>query len=284
MISIIIVSYNVKDYIKKCIQSIMKFSTNTSYEIIIIDNNSKDGSKEMLKKNLSNKINLIFNSENLGFAKAVNIGLRHSKGDFVLLVNPDTVFIENIAYKLKKYIQENRKVGIVGCKVLNKDQTFQISSRRNFPYLHSLMFKLIGLSKCFPKNKFISSYNMTYLNENIISKNISISGACMMFQKKMIKNIGLFDERFFLYFEDTDFCLRAIKAGYKVVYYPEAQIVHHKGASSKKNIADAKNYFDQSLLKFFKKYKHKYFFNFITLYILLTVIIIRKNIRILFNN
>ena len=284
MISIIIVSYNVKDYLKKCIQSIIKFSTNTSYEIIIIDNNSKDGSKEMLKKNLSNKMNLIFNSENLGFAKAVNIGLRHSKGDFLLLVNPDTVFIENIADKLKKYFQENRKVGIVGCKVLNKDQTFQISSRRNFPYLHSLMFKLIGLTKCFPKNKFISSYNMTYLNENIISKNISISGACMMFQKKMIKNIGLFDERFFLYFEDTDFCLRAIKAGYEVIYYPKAQIIHHKGSSSKKNITDAKNYFDQSLLKFFKKYKHEYSFNFITLYILIAVILIRKNIRILFNN
>ena len=129
MISIIIVSYNVKDYLKKCIQSIVKFSTNTSYEIIIIDNNSKDGSKEMLKNFFSNKINLIFNSKNLGFAKAVNIGLRHSKGDFVLLLNPDTVFIENIADKLKKYIQENRKVGIVGCKVLNKDQTFQITSR-----------------------------------------------------------------------------------------------------------------------------------------------------------
>ena len=106
----------------------------------------------------------------------------------------------------------------------------------------------------------------------------------MMFQKKMIKKIGLFDERFFLYFEDTDFCFRAIKAGYNVVYYPETQIIHHKGASSKKNISDAKNHFDQSFLKFFKKYKNKNFFNFITLHILIAIILIRKNIRILFKN
>ncbi|MAV58882.1 MAG: glycosyl transferase family 2 [Candidatus Marinimicrobia bacterium] len=284
MISIIIVSYNVKDYLEKCIQSIIKFSIKISYEIIIVDNNSMDGSNHMLKKYHSNKIKLIFNRENLGFSKAVNIGLKYSKGDFLLLVNPDTVFIENIAKRLKDFIEQNPKVGIVGCKVLNKDKTFQISSRRNFPYLYSLMFKLIGLSKWFPENKFISSYNMTYINENIISKNISISGACMMFRKKMIKKIGLFDERFFLYFEDTDFCFRAIKAGYNVVYYPETQIIHHKGASSKKNISYAKNHFDQSFLKFFKKYKHKYFFNFITLHILIAIILIRKNIRILFKN
>ena len=284
MISVVIVSYNVKDYLEKCIQSILKFSVGSSFEIIIVDNSSTDGSNEMLKGINSKKIKLIFNGKNLGFAKAVNIGLRHSNGDFVLLVNPDTVFIENIASKLKKYIEENKMVGIIGCKVLNTDKSFQISSRRNFPYLHSLAFKLIGLSKWFPRSKIFSSYNLTYLDENIISKNISVSGSCMMFKREIIKKIGLFDERFFLYFEDTDFCFRTIKAGYKVVYYPEAQIIHHKRASSRKNILEAKNHFDQSFLEFYKKYKDEYYFNFLTLYVLIGIISLRKNIRILFKN
>ena len=284
MISVVIVSYNVKDYLEKCIQSILKFSVGSSFEIIIVDNSSTDGSNEMLKGINSKKIKLIFNGKNLGFAKAVNIGLRHSNGDFVLLVNPDTVFIENIASKLKKYIEENKMVGIIGCKVLNTDKSFQISSRRNFPYLYSLAFKLIGLSKWFPRSKIFSSYNLTYLDENIISKNISVSGSCMMFKREIIKKIGLFDERFFLYFEDTDFCFRTIKAGYKVVYYPEAQIIHHKSASSKKNILEAKNHFDQSFLEFYKKYKDEYYFNFLTLYVLIGIISLRKNMRILFKN
>ena len=284
MISVVIVSYNVKDYLEKCIQSILKFSVGSSFEIIIVDNSSTDGSNEMLKGINSKKIKLIFNGKNLGFAKAVNIGLRHSNGDFVLLVNPDTVFIENIASKLKKYIEENKMVGIIGCKVLNTDKSFQISSRRNFPYLYSLAFKLIGLSKWFPRSKIFSSYNLTYLDENIISKNISVSGSCMMFKREIIKKIGLFDERFFLYFEDTDFCFRTIKAGYKVVYYPEAQIIHHKSASSKKNILEAKNHFDQSFLEFYKKYKDEYYFNFLTLYVLIGIISLRKNMRILLKN
>ena len=278
MISIIIVNYSVENYLKKCIESILKYIGEIDFEIIVIDNNSTDRSVNMLRDNFK-QIKLIKNKINLGFAKAVNLGLKKSKGRYVALVNPDAYFIENSFSICRVFLEENSNIGVIGCKVMNEDGTLQLSSRRNFPYIYSYCFKMLGISKIFPKNKIFSNYNQTYIDEDIIQETQSISGAFMMFEKKIIDKIGYFDERFFLYFEDTDFCFRAIKAGYKVIYYPLTKFFHYKSMSSKINNLNMKNYFDDSFLLFFEKYKEYYYYNFLTKIGLKLVVFFRKKNR-----
>ena len=183
MISIIIVNYSVENYLKKCIESILKYLEKTDYEIIVIDNNSTDRSVNMLLDNFK-QIKLIKNKLNLGFAKAVNLGLKKSKGRYVALVNPDAYFIENSFSICRGFLEENHNIGVIGCKVMNEDGTLQLSSRRNFPYIYSYLFKILGISKLFPKSKIFSNYNQTYVDEDLIQETQSISGAFMMFEKK----------------------------------------------------------------------------------------------------
>ena len=282
MISIIIVNYSVENYLKKCIESILKYIGKIDFEIIVIDNNSTDQSVNMLLNNFKH-IHLIKNEFNLGFSKAINLGLRKSKGTYVALVNPDAYFIENSFNICKRFLKENSNIGIIGCKVMNEDGTLQLSSRRNFPYIYSYLFKILGISKFFPKSKIFSNYNQTYIDEDIIQETQSISGAFMIFEKKIIDKVGYFDERFFLYFEDTDFCIRTIKAGYKVIYYPLTKIFHYKSMSSKINNLNMGNYFDDSFLLFFEKYKDQYIYNIFTKLSLNIFIKIRKKIRNLIN-
>ncbi len=285
MISIIIINYNVKVYLQKCIQSILKYIDLNNYEIIIVDNNSSDESVRMIKENFNN-IKIIQNNKNLGFSKAVNIGINNSKGDFIALVNPDTIFEENSILTLKNFLINKNNIGVVGCKILNPNRTFQLSSRRGFPYILNLFYKFIGLNRIFPKSTIFSKYNQTYISEDKIQDIESVSGALMVFKKDIINHIGNFDEQFFLYFEDTDFCLRAIEAGFRVVYCPLTYIIHYKSASSRLDIINKYNHFDISFLKFYKKYKDRYSYNFMT-YIMLKIfinirIIFRKQIKILF--
>ena len=283
MVSIIIVNYNVEYFIKKCIESIKDTISSSKYEIIVVDNNSTDNSLQILKNNFK-KITIIENENNLGFSKAVNIGIKNSSGKYIALINPDIFFVEDTLMILRKYLIENIDVGIVGCKVLNPDGTFQLSSRRSFPDIFSLFSKQVGLSMLFPNSKFFSKYNQTYISLDEIQKTDSISGACMMFKRNIIRRIGYFDERFFLYFEDTDYCLRAINAGYFVIYNPQTQIIHYKRKSSINNKTVSMHHFDESFIKFYKKYKEKYRYNFLTYLILKIIVIFRKNFRKVFSN
>ena len=211
-LSIIIVNYNVKEFLQNFIHSIYKAAQNISYEIIIVDNASDDGSVEFIKEKFPD-VKLIANQKNLGFSKANNIGLAQSKGEYLLLLNPDTIVREDTFEKMISFSKNNPDAGLAGCKILNPDGTFQLACRRSFPGPWTSFCKVTGLSNLFPNSKLFARYNLTYLDENKTYEVDAISGSFMMFPRKIYEKIGGLDEQFFMYGEDLDFCYRIQKAG-----------------------------------------------------------------------
>jgi len=222
--SIIIVSYNTKDILKKCLISIFqeKLVKNGGSEVIVIDNASIDQSASVVKKEFP-KVKLIINEKNLGFAKAVNQGIRAARGRNILLLNSDTIVQEGTLEKLLRFEDETRP-SIIGLKMLNTDKTAQ-GSVFNFPTIKRAIEEFwFGRKGAF--SKFVPSENVSIEVE-------AISGGAMLIPREIIEKIGLFDERYFMYFEDLDYCRRARKAGFKIYYLPSAKVIHEHGASGK---------------------------------------------------
>ena len=274
MISIIIINYNVSKYLKSCIESIYDSDIKSQFEIIVIDNNSTESlDADLLLNNKKNQVKFIKLDDNMGFAGAANYAIRKSSGSEILLLNPDTLVDKNTVQLLADYITGNTDVGVVGCKVIFPSGKYQLSSKRHFPTIGVILTKLFKLDRLFSKNQYFGKYNYTYLNHDDFADVDSISGACMMFRKEMFENIGRFDENFFLYFEDTDFCYRILKKQYKVVYNPNCKIVHYKRESFKNSNLSVNLEFYKSLYIFYNKYigdyKNNYFTKIIVKYILL---------------
>ncbi|OUW63519.1 MAG: hypothetical protein CBD58_00125 [bacterium TMED198] len=253
-LSIIIVNYNVAHYLSQCLSSILNGSMNqNSFEILVVDNDSYDNSRSKIIKQFP-MVKWIQLDSNYGFSKAVNKAIKKSSGKYICLVNPDTIISNNALAKMRGYLERNSDTGILGAKVFNPDGSFQLSSRRRFPSFFISLSKVLGLNKIFSKTKFFSKYNYKDIDVNAISEVDSVSGSCMMISRKVIESVGLFDENFFLYFEDTDYCLRALKQGFKVKYYPKAHIIHYKGESSSSAPFIVKHKFYESMIYFYKKY------------------------------
>ena len=259
MLSIIIVSYNVKSFLKQCIKSIYLSKLDIPYELIVIDNYSFDESAEMVKKDFPNAI-IIENKKNLGFSRAVNIGVKHSKGDYICLINPDSILENNTLSELYKHYVNNLNIGVVGAKIINPDGSTQLASKRAFPSLWIGLSKFLGFSKIFPKSKFFSGYNQTYIDENKITNVDAVSGSCMLFSKNIFNKLNGFDESFFLYFEDTDFCTRVKDLDKNIIYNPNAKVIHYKGESHKYAPFDTIKIFHKSMSVFFQKHKKKFKF------------------------
>ncbi len=256
-LSIIIVSYNVCSYLRQCLQSIIKSNRFEEYEIIIIDNYSHDDSCRMVENEYPH-IKLIKNKENLGFSRAVNIGIENSVGEFICVLNPDTLLSDNTFSELLDYMEKNRNTGCIGPKILNPDGSLQLPCKRSFPNPLSAFFKLIGLSKIFPKSKYFGKYNLTFLDENKIHNVDAISGSFMLFPRLIVDKIGTFDESFFMYGEDLDFCHRIKQLGYAIIYNPATSIIHYKGESSKTAPYDMIQIFYTALHRFYNKYSDLY--------------------------
>ncbi len=252
-LSIIIVNYNVKEFLQNLIHSIYKAAQNISYEIIIVDNASDDGSVEFIKDKFPG-IKLISNQKNLGFSKANNIGLAQSKGDYLLLLNPDTIVGEDTFEKMISFFKSNPDAGLAGCKILNPDGTFQLACRRSFPGPWTSFCKVTGLSNLFPGSRLFARYNLTYLDENKTYEVDAISGSFMMFPRKIYEEIGGLDEQFFMYGEDLDFCYRVQKNNKKVYYYHDTQIIHYKGESTRRSSLDETKIFYNAMHLFVKKH------------------------------
>jgi len=252
-LSIIIVNYNAEKLLKACIESIYRETCNASFDIWLVDNNSQDGSVDMIEKDFP-EVNLIQNNENLGFAKANNMAISRIESDCVLLLNPDTIICDNAVEKVVKFMDRNPKIGISGCKVLNEDGTLQLACRRSIPTPGTAFFRLTGLSKLFPHSKVMAKYNLTYLDPNKAHEVDAVSGAFLMIRREVVDNIGKLDERFFMYGEELDWCFRAKKAGWTVMYYPDAEIIHYKGECSKSNSRKAAFEFHRSMYLFHKKH------------------------------
>ena len=245
-ISIIIVNYNVRDYLISCITSIFKEHSNSlSIEIIVIDNNSNDKSVESVKKKFP-EIKLIVNNKNEGFTKAVNLGAKSSKGKYLFILNPDTYFIDDSLSILFKLIEKNRNISLLGPAMISPSGKNQQSFWRK-PTLISSLLSLIYLDKMNRKKN--------YTNESIneIKKVETISGGAFFVRSSIFNLIDGFDQNFF-WMEDIDFCIRISNLGYEVYYTPKARIVHHQGKSSEKNWTLTIYNQLMSKIKYFKKH------------------------------
>ena len=229
-LSVIIVNYNTKDLLKACLDSLINNTNGIEYEVIVVDNSSSDGSGAMLKNEFP-EVRIIFNRNNSGFAKANNQGIKAAKGDNILLLNSDTVISDNCLYKVWQFSREREGAGIIGCKVLNPDRSLQYSCYHKPNLLSEIVVFTKGIIKNFWEP--VTYYNkMKYWNHNQIRQVDCVSGCFFWIKKKIIDEIGLLDEGFFMFYEDAEFCLRLkLRSKCKVFYFPFAEIVHLKGGS-----------------------------------------------------
>lgn len=235
MISIIIVNFNQKNLLKQCLKGIELVKPKLDYEIIVVDNASKDGSQKFLEelKTQIKDLKIILNKKNLGFAAGCNLGIKEAKGKYILILNPDIVVLENSIEKLYEFMEENNDVGIAGPKLLNPDKTIQPSCYR-YPSWYIPILRRTFLGKFSWAKKKLDYYLMADFDHQTEKEVDWLLGAVLMIRKEMLDEVGLFDERFFLYFEDIDLCRRAKKAGWKVYYYPFSEMFHYYQRTSAK--------------------------------------------------
>jgi GT2 family glycosyltransferase len=252
-VSIIIVNWNTKELLRNCLSSVYEYAGNVDYEVIVIDNASTDGSAEMVKNDFQQVI-LIENSDNRGFAAANNQGMAIAKGRYVLLLNSDTVVLDNAIADTVRFADENPQAAVIGCRVLNPDRTLQRTCFM-FPSILNMLLSSTYLYKLFPKSRFFGRENMTWWDATDVREVDYVRGCFMLVRREGIEQVGLMDERFFMYSEETDWCYRFKKGGWKVVFMPKADIIHLLGASTKKKRTEMTLQVWGSLLLFFKKHK-----------------------------
>lgn len=252
-LSIIIVNYNVKEFLQNLLHSIERATSNVTREIIVVDNASDDGSVNLIKTKFP-EIILIENRKNAGFGKANNQALKIAQGKYVLLINPDSVVSEDTFEKMISFFEKNTDAGLAGCKIINPDGTLQLACRRSFPGPWTSFCKVTGLSNLFPNSRIFARYNLTYLDENKTYEVDAISGSFMMIRRDVFEKVSGFDEQFFMYGEDLDLCYKIQQAGYKVYYVHSTQIIHYKGESTKRSNLDETKMFYDAMHLFVKKH------------------------------
>ena len=254
-VSIIIVSYNVRSYLAHSIDAILK-SDHKNIEIIVVDNHSYDGTCDYLKENYQDieSVNIISNSENVGFGKAVNQASKIATNEYIMVLNPDTIIEESTISTLVDYLDKKNHVGMVGPKILNADGTLQLACKRSFPTIKVALPKLLGLDRIFPNSRWAGKYNLTYLDPEKVHKVDAISGSCMLIKSKIFKAINGFDENFFMFGEDLDLCKRVWEENYEIHYLPKTKIIHYKGQSVKTATYDSREAFYKSMKIYIKKH------------------------------
>ena len=230
-LSVIIVNYNVKRYLELCLLSVGKAISEIQAEIIVIDNCSTDGSREYLPL-VFKEVSFIFNSENKGFAKACNQGIKVSTGKYVLFLNPDTILMEDSLKKCIDFFETHTNAGAIGVRMINEQGKFLKESKRGFPSPSTSFYKLFGLAAIFPGSKYFDRYNAGHLKEKENNPVDVLSGAFMMIRRNVLEQVGYFDEQFFMYGEDIDLSYRIKKAGFQNYYLGEISINHLKGKST----------------------------------------------------
>jgi GT2 family glycosyltransferase len=266
-ISICIVSYQVRDLLRDCLRSVYETVDSPSFEIIIVDNHSEDGTLEMLNNDFPN-VRLLVNGYNMGYTRPNNQAIRESKGHYIVLLNPDTLVKPNTFAELFNFLETHPDVGIVGPKVLNRDGTLQKQCRRSEARPWDSLCYFSGLSRLFPHDNRFAGYLMTYLDEDLTHAAEAVSGSCMMIRRQVIDQIGFQDENFFAYQEDTDYCRRARLAGWKVFYNPSAQIIHYggEGGSNVQPFRSIIEWHRSYYLYYRKHFARDYFFIFNAFY------------------
>lgn len=252
-LSVVIVNYNVKHFLEQCLISVIRASRSLSVEVIVVDNHSLDGSVEMVRKKFPS-VSLIASPKNLGFSKGNNLALQDAKGEFVLLLNPDTIVEEDTFEKVVAFMREHDDAGGLGVRMLDGKGRFLPESKRGLPTPSVAFYKMFGLAKLFPKSKRFGKYHLTYLNEHETNEVDVLSGAFMLLRKSTLEQTGFLDETFFMYGEDIDLSYRIQLAGFKNYYYPGTSIIHYKGESTKKTSVNYVFVFYKAMVIFAQKH------------------------------
>ena len=252
-VSIVIVNYNVEFFLNLCLRSVQKAIKEISAEVYIVDNKSIDGSVKMIKKKYP-EFNLIENKKNVGFSKANNQAIKLAKGEYILLLNPDTVIEEDTLIKTIDFMDKKSSSGAVGVKMIDGKGNFLPESKRSFPTPRIAFYKIFGLSSLFPKSKKFGQYHLGHLSEFENHEVDVLSGAFMLIRKLTIEKIGLLDESFFMYGEDIDISYRIKSKGYKNYYISDTKIIHYKGESTKKSSVNYVFVFYRAMIIFAKKH------------------------------
>lgn len=265
--SIIILNYKQKNLVKNCLKNILALNLNFKYEIIVIDNASRDGCLEMIKKEFPSeisigKIRLIESKVNHGYASGNNLGIKEARGKYILILNPDITVLNGSIEKMLQFMEKNPDCAICGPKLLNPDKSIQISSFR-FPKWYTPIFRRTFLKLFNFAKKELEKYQMLDLKGNETREADWLMGACVIIRKAAIEKVGLMDEHYRLYFEDTDWCKRFWKAGYKVYYFPQAEMIHFHQRLSAQEVG-LKSLFNPSTrthiisaIKYFWKWRKK---------------------------
>jgi hypothetical protein len=232
-LSICIVTYNARKWLKGCLDSINDNTKLDNLEIIVVDNGSKDGVEELLKRDYP-QVRFFGNDSNQGYTRPMNQSMQAARGKFLMQLNPDTSILPAAFDQLIDFMDGNPEIGICGPKVLNRDGSFQKQCRRGEPRPLAMISYFLRLSSLFPNSKLLGGYLLGYEDEDATIEVDALSGSCMVIRREVIDQIGYLDEHFFAYQEDTDFCIRARQAGWKVYYYPRAQVIHYGGQGGSK--------------------------------------------------
>ncbi len=252
-LSVVIVSYRVKYFLELALQSVRRASKNIPTQVFVVDNNSSDGSVEFIREKFPD-VKLIENTENLGFAKANNQAIRLATGEYILLLNPDTVVQENTFEKCLQFMDSHPEAGALGVKMLDGKGNFLPESKRALPVPSVAFWKMTGMSSLFPKSKLFARYHLGFLNENENHGVEVLAGAFMLIRKNVLDKTGLLDEDYFMYGEDIDLSYRITKAGYKNFYFSETSIIHYKGESTKKGSLNYVRMFYKAMVIFSRKH------------------------------
>ena len=233
-VSIVIVNYNTKDFLISCLSSIKKNISNTlSYEVIVVDNNSSDDSVDSVKKmnNQPDGLKIIVNEENFGFSKANNIGLKKTNGRYVLFLNADTLIKNNVIGRMFDFMESKKDVGAATCILRMPNGKIDDATHRGFPTPWNAFTHFSGLSNIFPKSMFFNGYNLGWKNMDSVHEIEALAGAFMFVRKEAGDDAGWWDEDYFFYGEDVDFCYMLKQKGWKIYFLPDIEITHFKGVS-----------------------------------------------------
>ena len=252
-LSIVIVNYNVRYFLEQTILSVLKSVVNFDYEIFVVDNNSTDDSLKMLEQKFP-AINIIANKENVGFSKANNQAIRMASGEYILLLNPDTIIQEDTLQKCMNKMESDANIGGLGVKMYDGAGNFLPESKRGFPSPLAAFAKMSGLAKVFPKSKIFGQYHLSFLNRDQSHEVNVLSGAFMFLRKSVLDKVGLLDEDYFMYGKDIDLSYRIKQAGFKNYYFAETSIIHFKGESTKKGSLNYIKVFYKAMIIFANKH------------------------------
>jgi GT2 family glycosyltransferase len=259
-VSIIIVAWNVREMLRNCLKSVYEQTRGISFEVIYVDNASKDESVEMVTKEFP-EVKVIKNTENKGFIRANNQGIKIAEGRYVLLLNSDTVVLDNAIAKTVKFADEHPETAVVGCKVLNGDGTLQRDCFM-YPSLLNMFLSVTYLYKIFPKSKFFGREYMTWWNFNNVREVQTIAGCYSLVRMEAIRQVGLMDELYFVYGDDPDWCYRFSKNGWKIMFTPDSEIIHYGGQTTRQMARKFRWQLHGSRLIFMKLHRSRWEFPF----------------------